>query len=42
MDRLAARYTEIYEELVLLGEPRAAWRLRASLWRRKLSRMMTR
>jgi hypothetical protein len=41
MDALAARYVEIYEEITSATEPTAAWRLRASLLRRRLARMMT-
>ena len=42
MDRLAARYAEIYAELVDTVEPLPAWRMRASLLRRRVTRMMAR
>jgi len=40
MESLAARYAEIYRDVVATGERRPAWRLRASLWRSRLGRMM--
>lgn len=41
MDRLAARYAEIYEQIVDTVDPLPTWRLQASLLRRRLTRMMT-
>ena len=42
MDRLAARYAEIYAAIVDSGERPPAWRMQASLLRRRLTRMMAR
>jgi phosphatidylinositol alpha-mannosyltransferase len=42
MEVLASRYAAIYRDLVATGERRPAWRLQASLWRRRLGRMMAR
>ena len=41
MDDLAARYVAIYEKITASTEPPPTWRLRASLLRRRLARMMT-
>lgn len=40
MDRLAARYAEIYAEIADERERLPAWRMQASLLRRRLTRMM--
>jgi phosphatidyl-myo-inositol alpha-mannosyltransferase len=40
MEKLAARYAEIYRTVVATGERQPAWRRRASHWRRRLARMM--
>jgi phosphatidyl-myo-inositol alpha-mannosyltransferase len=42
MDRLAARYGEIYEELAASGQERSPWRLRTSLFRHELANRMSR
>jgi hypothetical protein len=42
METLAARYAEIYRSVLATGEREPEWRLRASLWRRRLGRMLSR
>jgi hypothetical protein len=42
MDRLAARYAEIYEKLAAIGQERSPWQLRASLLRHRLTRTLAR
>jgi phosphatidylinositol alpha-mannosyltransferase len=42
MDRLAARYAEIYEQLTASGQERSPWQVRASLLRHRLTRTLSR
>jgi glycosyltransferase involved in cell wall biosynthesis len=42
MDRLAARYAEIYRSLASQGRERSPWLLRASLLRHRLPRTLSR
>ncbi|MCU1501537.1 MAG: pimA [Ilumatobacteraceae bacterium] len=42
MEVLASRYADLYREVVATGERQPAWRLRASVLRRRVARMMAR